>query len=73
VRDPAIDALLDQGDAETDPERRRAIYGAFETTVRERAWLLPLWHEDQVVVTSARARAFVPSAEGRWLGLAALE
>jgi peptide/nickel transport system substrate-binding protein len=73
VRDPVIDTLLDQGDAETDPERRRSIYGAFEVYVRERAWILPLWHEDQVVVTSSRARAFVPSAEGRWLGLAALE
>ena len=34
--------------------------------------LVPLWYEDQVVVTSARARGFMPSAEGRWLGLASL-
>jgi hypothetical protein len=34
--------------------------------------LIPLFYEDQVAVTSARARAFRPSAEGRWLGLAAL-
>ena len=33
---------------------------------------LPLLYEDQVVVTSARARGFLPSAEGRWLGLASL-
>jgi hypothetical protein len=31
---------------------------------------LPLWYEDQVAVTSERARAFVPSAEGRWRALA---
>jgi hypothetical protein len=35
--------------------------------------VIPLWYEDQVVVTSQIARAFVPSAEGRWLGLARLE
>ena len=34
--------------------------------------IVPLWYEDQVVVTSARARAFAPSAEGRWLDLARL-
>ncbi len=34
--------------------------------------LVPLWYEDQVVVTSVRARAFAPSAEGRWLDLARL-
>jgi hypothetical protein len=34
--------------------------------------VVPLWHEDQVAVVSARARDFLPSAEGRWLGVAAL-
>jgi peptide/nickel transport system substrate-binding protein len=72
VRDPEVDRLLDEGDLVTEPDARRAVYAAFEARVRERAWMVPLWHEDHVVVTSARARAFVPSAEGRWLGLAAL-
>jgi hypothetical protein len=34
--------------------------------------VVPLWHEDQVAVVSARARGFVQSTEGRWLGLASL-
>jgi len=36
------------------------------------AYWIPLWHEDEVVVTSPRAKDFLPSAEGRWLGLARL-
>jgi peptide/nickel transport system substrate-binding protein len=72
VRDGEVDRLLDRGDAVIGEDARRAIYAELEARVREMAWVLPLWHEDQVAVTSLRARAFVPSAEGRWLGLAAL-
>ena len=72
VRDAEVDRLLDLGDAVIDEGARRAIYAELEARVREMAWVLPLWHGDQVAVTSLRARAFVPSAEGRWLGLAAL-
>jgi peptide/nickel transport system substrate-binding protein len=73
VRDAEVDRLLDLGDAVTDRDERRAVYAKLEARVREMGWLLPLWHEDQVAVTSARARGFRPSAEGRWLGLAALQ
>ncbi|HLK39343.1 MAG TPA: ABC transporter substrate-binding protein [Polyangiaceae bacterium] len=72
VRDAALDALLDAGDEVIDPGARRAIYARFEAREREQMHWLPLWYEDQVVVTSERARAFVPSAEGRWLSLAAI-
>ncbi len=72
VHDAALDALLDEGDRVTDPEARRAIYSRLEALEREQMHLVPLWYEDQVAVTSERARSFVPSAEGRWLSLAAL-
>jgi len=72
VHDGALDDLLDQGDRVADPAARLAIYGRLEAVEREAMHLVPLWYEDQVVVTSARARAFKPSAEGRWLDLAAL-
>ncbi len=73
VRDAALDAALDDGDRVADPQARRAIYAVVEAREREQVHVVPLWYEDQVAVTSERARAFVPSAEGRWLGLAALE
>jgi peptide/nickel transport system substrate-binding protein len=72
VHDAELDALLDQGDREGDPEVRRALYARVEARERAAMHWLPLWYEDQIAVTSTRARGFLPSAEGRWLGLAAL-
>jgi peptide/nickel transport system substrate-binding protein len=72
VHDAELDALLDQGDRESDPEVRRALYARVEARARAGMHWLPLWYEDQVAITSLRARGFLPSAEGRWLGLATL-
>ena len=72
VRDPELDRLLDEGASVSDSVARRTIYARMEAVENSAMHVIPLWYEDQVVVTSARARAFVPSAEGRWLGLALL-
>jgi peptide/nickel transport system substrate-binding protein len=72
VRDSVLDQWLDEGDHEADPSVRRTLYARVEAREREQMHVIPLWHEDQVAVTSDRARAFVPSAEGRWLSLANL-
>lgn len=72
IDDHTIDLMLDAGDAATNPNDRREIYRALEIQNRNMLWLVPLWHEDQVVVKSERARDFEPSAEGRWLSVAAL-
>lgn len=72
VRDAEVDAALDAGDAVLDVGARRAAYARLEDRVLAEAYLVPLWHEDVVVVTSPRASAFLPSADGRWLGLARL-
>jgi peptide/nickel transport system substrate-binding protein len=72
VRDAELDQLLDDGARVSDPSARRAIYARMEAVENSAMHVIPLWYEDQVVVTSVAARAFVPSAEGRWLGLALL-
>lgn len=72
VQDPEVDRLLDEGARALDPAARKTIYAALEKRVRDEALLIPLWHEDQIAVVSDRASTFVPSAEGRWLGLASL-
>jgi peptide/nickel transport system substrate-binding protein len=72
VRDDELDALLDRGDRVQGEEARRAVYAEVERRIREQLFIIPLWHEDQVALTSARARAFVPSREGRWLSLASV-
>jgi peptide/nickel transport system substrate-binding protein len=73
VQDDVLDALLDAGDRVADPAARRVIYSQVEAREREQMHVVPLWYADQVALTSKRARAFVPSAEGRWLGLATLK
>jgi peptide/nickel transport system substrate-binding protein len=72
VRDPELDALLDEGERTRDPDTRRAIYARVEARQRQEMHVLPLLYEDQIAVTSTRARTFVPSAEGRWLSLASI-
>jgi peptide/nickel transport system substrate-binding protein len=70
VRDAELDSLLEAGGRTLGTEARRAIYARVEAQNLEQMHLIPLWYEDQVAVVSERARAFVPSAEGRWLGVA---
>lgn len=72
VRDPELDALLERGGAATDRDERRVVYAKLDARIRETLPIIPLWREDQVSVTSARAGDFTASAEGRWLGLAAI-
>jgi peptide/nickel transport system substrate-binding protein len=72
VRDPEIDRLLDEGDRRTDLAARQPIYAQLDARLFDRLWIVPLWHEDQVALVSPRASGFVPSREGRLLGLAAI-
>jgi peptide/nickel transport system substrate-binding protein len=72
VRDPELDRLLDDGARVSELAARRTIYARFEAVENSAMHVIPLWYEDQVVVTSIAARAFLPSAEGRWLTLATL-
>jgi peptide/nickel transport system substrate-binding protein len=69
---PALDKLLDEGSQIKDEATRKHIYSAMEAEVEKTLPIIPLWHEQWVTVTSERARAFTPSAEGRWLSLAAV-
>lgn len=64
--------LLDHAAAVSDRDARRADYAALAALMLDDLPVLPLWHEDQTVVTSARAAGFLPSAEGRWSALVEL-
>jgi peptide/nickel transport system substrate-binding protein len=72
LHDPRIDALLDEGIATLDPLARRAVYERLDDVLRDAMPYVPLWHEDHVAVTSARATEFRPSVDGRWGALATL-
>ena len=72
-RSAAAGLLLDRASAVSDRDERRALYTRLAALMAEDLPVVPLWHEDQIAVVSARAQGFLPSAEGRWLGLARLE
>jgi peptide/nickel transport system substrate-binding protein len=64
--------LLDLGSTEMSRQARQKAYFELARVMLEDMPVIPLWHEDQVVVTRDRATRFLPSAEGRWAALAAL-
>jgi peptide/nickel transport system substrate-binding protein len=72
-RSEAAGKLLDEASGNADRGARREIYGRLAAIMALDLPVVPLWHEDQIAVVSERARGFLPSAEGRWLGLAGLE
>lgn len=72
-RNPAARELFEDGARVTDKSRRRADYRALMRLMAVDMPVVPLFHEDQVAVISARARGFLPSAEGRWMSLSRLE
>jgi ABC-type transport system substrate-binding protein len=72
VRAEDLDNLLDLGETESDPLKRRSLYSQVERMVRERSYFVPLVHEDSVFATSMRVNALQPSSDGRWLFLANL-
>jgi peptide/nickel transport system substrate-binding protein len=71
-RSLAAASLLDQAACELDQQRRAKLYVDLAKVMLEDMPVIPLWHEDQVVVARGRARHFLPSAEGRWASLAEL-
>ncbi len=72
AHDPALDQALDEGERLYDKSDRKRAYSRAEVRASQVLPIIPLWHENHVTVVSPRAHGFRPSAEGRWLGLAAL-
>lgn len=71
-RSQAASTLMDLAMAEPVRERRAELYARLAQQFAADMPVVPLWHEDQVAVVSARAKDFSLSAEGRWLKVAAL-
>lgn len=67
-----LDGILDAGERTTGETERRALYAEMERHIRRELPLIALWREDHVTVTSSRAKTFVPTTDGRWLGLATI-
>jgi peptide/nickel transport system substrate-binding protein len=55
--DPEIDALIEQGDEETDPAKRMEIYQEFQKRIVELAPHIPIYNQ-------VRYRTFLPTLQG---------
>jgi peptide/nickel transport system substrate-binding protein len=69
-RNPRAAELFDAAAACFEREKRQAIYAELARLMLADMPVIPLWHEDQIAVTSSRVHGFRPSAEGHWLSLA---
>lgn len=67
---PRMDALLAQGDATIDPNRRRAIYAEVQQLAAQDLPYLSLWWQDNVAVMAARVGGFQPYPNGSLRSLA---
>jgi peptide/nickel transport system substrate-binding protein len=67
VRDPAIDALLDQAAAEPDVKKREAIWAQIDKKVMEGAFILPgVWSKAVTLRSKNAANVFVNEAFGQY-------
>jgi peptide/nickel transport system substrate-binding protein len=69
-RNPRAAELFDAAATSFDRTRRQMLYAELTHLMLEDMPVVPLWHEDQIAVTSTRVVGFRPSAEGHWLSLA---
>jgi peptide/nickel transport system substrate-binding protein len=67
---PAFDALVEAATSELDLGARAQLYRQAQDLLAQDLPVLPLWHEDVVVVRSAALVGFKPSPQGSLAGLA---
>lgn len=70
MRDPVLDAAFERGRATNVRAERIAAYRDVQRILAEQLPVIPLWHEDVVAITDARAEAFDVPRDGRFATLA---
>ena len=70
LRSAELDAALEQGRLTTDRAKRLGAYGTAHRILHEQLPIIPLWHEDVVVVAARRAGELGVSRLGRFEPLA---
>jgi ABC-type transport system substrate-binding protein len=72
-RNPVLDSLLDQARIESDPEKRRELFGQAQKIIARDLPYLNLWFLDNVCVHRARIRGVELSPSGDYDFLAKIE
>jgi peptide/nickel transport system substrate-binding protein len=68
-RSAEIDRLTEAGRHETDRERRRAIYADVQRVIAHDLPIIPLWHEDNVVLSNVDVDGYTISPNAGLFGL----
>jgi peptide/nickel transport system substrate-binding protein len=69
-KNPEVDRLTEEGRHELDLARRRVLYAEVQRLVARDVPVVPLWHEDNVVLTNVDVRGYTISAVASLAGLA---
>ena len=64
-----MDRLVDAGRAELDREKRKGIYAEAQRIVAEDLPIIPLWHEDNVVLRNVDVQGYTIVPNARFIGL----
>lgn len=70
---PEVDRLTAAGRHELDRDRRRAIYGEIQRIVASDVPIVPLWHEDNVVLSNIDVTGYTITPNARLGGLTTAE
>ena len=68
-RNPELDRLVERGRQEADIEKRKAIYAEAQHVVARDIPIVPLWHEDNVVLTNKELEGYALTPNARYVGL----
>lgn len=69
-RSADVDRLTAEGRSELDRDKRIAIYAEVQRLVAQDVPIVPLWHEDNVVLTNRDVHGYQPTPNARLVGLA---
>lgn len=64
-----LDRLVEEGRRELDRDKRKQLYAEAQRIVAEELPIIPLWHEDNVVLANVDVRGFQIVPNARFIGL----
>lgn len=68
-----LDRLVEAGRTELDPARRKALYAEAQRITAEDLPIIPLWHEDNVVLSNMDVHGYTIVPNARLIGLVNVE
>lgn len=69
LNDPAVDKLIEQAEDGSTLPQQQALYRQLQTYLFEQLPYVPLWYEDNVLVTSQRIEGYQLAVDGNYDGL----